>query len=223
MVQFQAVLTGGQIKQRRMRIKSVYNDYFSQPGTSPFLSQMVAQYLNLINWQSAEEETRKISTLVGQSTLHSLFHCSRHHQWSDTTGGMPVTTFAKQYQMPDGQMELVILTERARNQSWCDLETIFENKKNLLKKAFQMHIPLDRVIQRLHQLEAPQATLYYFLNHIPDLSKRLTLARTVHCAKAIIDSYVGLKLKADLVVYKDTLPAGSPERFYADKCLGKFK
>lgn len=222
MIQFVAVIAGGQIKQRRARIKSIYNDYFSQPGTSSFLSQMVANYLNLMNWQSAEEETRKIATLSGQSTLHSLFHCSRSHQWTDTTGGMPVTTFAKQYQVPDGQMEYVILTERARNQSWCDLETIFE-KKNLLKKAFQMHIPLDRVILRLHQLEAPPATLYYFLNHIPDLSKRLTLSRNVHCAKAIIDSYVGLKLKADLVVYKDTLPAGSPERFYADKCIGKFK
>lgn len=221
MVQFLAVVSNGQLKQRRMRIKSIYNDYFSQPGTSPFLSQMVANFLNLMNWQAAEEEARKID-LVGESTLYSLFHCSRNHQWTDTAGGMPVLAFAKQYQVPDGQMEFVILTERASNHSWCDLETVFE-RKNLLKKAFLMHIPLDRVIQRLHALEAPQATLYFFLNHVPDLGKRLSIARNVNCAKAIIDSYVGLKLKADLMVYKDTLSAGSPERFYADKCIAKFK
>lgn len=222
MVQFSTVIASSQIKQRRMRIKSIYNDYFSQPGTSSFLSQMVANYLNLMNYQASEEETRKMTNLVGESTLHSLYHCSRHHQWTDTSAGMPVLSFAKQYQVPDGQMEFVILTERAKNQSWLDLESIFE-KKNLLKKAFQMHIPIDRAVLRLHHLDAPSATLFYFLSHIPDLAKRLTLARTVKCPKAVIDSYVGLKLKADLVVYKDSLLAGSPERFYADKCISKFK
>lgn len=221
MVQFLAVVSSGQLKQRRMRIKSIYNDYFSQPGTSSFLSQMVATYLNLMNWQAAEEETRKVN-LVGESVLHSLFHCSRNQQWTDTTGGAPVFSFAKQYQVPEGQTEYVILTERARHQSWCDLETIFE-KKHLLKKVFQLHIPLDRVIVRLHELNAPPATLYYFLSNIPDLAKRSTIAKAVHCPKAIIESYVGLKMKPELSVYKESLPPGSPERFYADKCLAKFK
>lgn len=222
MVQFKAVVSSGQMKQRRMRIKSIYNDYFSQPGTSSFLSETVAHFLNLMNWQAEEETAKKMDNLVGQSMLQSLYHCSRIHQWTDAAGGTPVVSFAKQYLVPDQQLEYVILTERARNQSWCDLEWIFE-KKHLLKKSFQLHIPLDKAILRLRHLEAPPATLYYFLNHVSDLNKRLTLARTVNCPKAVIDSYVGLRLKADLIVYKDTLPAGSPERFYADKCIAKFK
>lgn len=222
MVQFWAVISNGPKSHRRMRIKAVYNDYFSQPGTSAFLSQVVASYLNLMNWQASEEEARKINHLLGESTLHSLHHCSRHNPWADTSGGMPVMSFAKQFQVPDTQLELVLVTERATKQSWCDLETIFE-KKNLLKRSFQMQLPLDKVIARLHQLGAPPATLYYFLNQIPDLNRRLTISRSVGCAKAIIDSYVGLKLRADLIVYKDSLPAGSPERFYADKCLSKLK
>lgn len=222
MVQFKTVLASGQAGQRRARLKAIYNDYFSQPGTSSFLSQTVANYLNLMNWQATEEESRKSLNLVGQSTLQSLFHCSRTHQWTDASGGMSVHSFAKQYQVPDAQLEYILLTERAMSKSWCDLETIFE-KKNLLKKSFQLHIPLDRVLLRLHQLDAPQATLYYFLNQIADCNGRLLMSRTVNCAKATIDSYVGLKLKADLVVYKDSLPAGSPERFYADKCIAKLK
>lgn len=223
MVQFSAAIASGESKQKMARIKTVYNDYFSQPGTSSFLSEMVASYLNLMSWQVVEEDSKKgVSGLIGASTIRTLFHCSRHHHWTDPSGGMPVLSFAKQYQVPDAQLEYVILTERAKNQSWCDLESIFE-KKQLLKKSFQLHIPLEKVILRLQRLNAPQATLYYFLNQEPDYNKRLALARTVNCIKAIIDCYVGLKLKPDLVAYKDVLLGGSPEKFYADQCIAKLK
>lgn len=221
MLQFRAVFASGQVGQRRAKLKAIYNDYFSQPGTSSFLSQTVANYLNLMNWQATEEEAKKTQNLIGESTLRSLFHCSRTRV-PDASGGMSVHSFAKQYQVTDAQLEYILLTERAMSKSWCDLETIFE-RKNLLKRSFQLHLPLDRVLLRLHQLNAPQATLYYFLNQIADCNKRLSMSRTVNCAKATIESYVGLKLKADLVVYKDSLPAGSPERFYADKCIAKCK
>lgn len=227
MVHLTAVVKSSQGREtKRQRIKSIYNDYFAQPGTSPFLSQMVANYLNLMNWQAGEQGARNQPDLVGESTLRSLFHCSRGHHWPDqTTGTVSVNNphaFAKQYQVMDGQFEYVVLIERARNEAWMDLETIFE-KKNLLKRGFQMQIPLDKAILKLHHLKAPQGTLFYFLNKITDLQRRLTLSRSVQCPKAIIDCYVGLKLKGDLAVYKDSLPGGSPERFYADKCLAKLK
>lgn len=227
MLQFLAVIKQNYgMEAKRQKIKTVYNDFFSQPGTSPFLSQMMATYLNLLDWQVSEKTKGGpySASLVGKPALESLFYCSHTHNWSEsqsTTINNPYV-FAKQYQISQSQFEWIVLTERGRSQAWCDLDGLFE-KKQFMKVSFHMNIPLDKVIFRLFELDAPQAILYKFLSRIEDHQKRLLMARKVGSAKSIVDALVGLKAKQELGLYLENLPKGSPNRFYADSAFDNMK
>uniref|UniRef100_A0A1B0DDE1 Vps16 C-terminal domain-containing protein n=1 Tax=Phlebotomus papatasi TaxID=29031 RepID=A0A1B0DDE1_PHLPP len=175
----------------------------------------LADQLNLLEWQSAEDKS-----LLDKPVLESLYRVCQRHKWSDNKSPSPGNpyNFAKAYQISASQFEWIALNERARSKAWKDLDGLFE-KKTFIKASFAINIPLDKVILRLHELEAPFPVLNTFLGKIDDTQKRLSLARKVGAVRSVIDCLVAMKDKAELVNLRNGLVEGTPERFYAENCL----
>ncbi|XP_055679474.1 vacuolar protein sorting-associated protein 16B isoform X1 [Lutzomyia longipalpis] len=216
MLQYRLAVTTSNVDLKRRKLAKVHSDYFLQPGASAFHARFLADQLSLLDWQLGEDKS-----LLDKPTLESLYHVCQKYKWTDNKSlpgpGNPYN-FAKLYQISASQFEWIVLNERARSKAWKDLDGLFE-KKTFIKSAFCIHIPLDRVILRLHQLEAPVAVLNTFLGKIDDTQRRLTLARKVGAMRTVIDCLVTQKDKSELLAVRNSLQEGSPERFYADNCL----
>ncbi|XP_055641246.1 vacuolar protein sorting-associated protein 16B [Toxorhynchites rutilus septentrionalis] len=208
------------IEFKRQRLKKIYNDYFSQPGANTFYAQLVANYLNLLDFQQSQQLTND------QSVLEILFYICSRYKWGDSSVQSYENPFklAEAHQVSQSQLEWVALNERAKRQAWLDFEHIFEKKAwlNIKQKSFNMHIPIDKTILRLFSLHAPDPVLISFLNKVEDPARRLALARNVKSKKGIIDALVGLKDRTELENYQNTLAAGTEERFYAENALKTF-
>lgn len=234
MVQFNAVVhSSSNIETKKAKLKRMYADYFSQPGTSQFYAHFVATYINLLEFQLAEKAAGHsgAQSIVGKSVLETLNYVCSRHTWSDASPTTPTNTktFSDTYQILPAQYEWVALNERARAQAWRDVEALFDKKSwhSLNSKTFQIHIPLDRVILQLHQLKAPSAVLVHFLSYMEDGHRRLAIARRVGAVRGQIDALAALKDKVMLENFKNSLAQGSEERFYAENVLknmtGKWK
>lgn len=215
MFQYRLAVTTSNVDLKRRKLAKVHSDYFLQPGASQFHARFLADQLNLLEWQSAEDKS-----LLDKPVLESLYRVCQRHKWSDNKSPSPGNpyNFAKTYQISASQFEWIALNERARSKAWKDLDGLFE-KKTFIKASFAINIPLDKVILRLHELEAPFPVLNTFLSKIDDTQKRLSLARKVGAVRSVIDCLVAMKDKAELVNLRNGLVEGTPERFYADNCL----
>ncbi|XP_058453840.1 vacuolar protein sorting-associated protein 16B [Malaya genurostris] len=220
------------IEFKRQRLKKIYADYFSQPGANVFYAQLVANYINLIEFQIAEQHSNglNVGSILDQSVLNTLFYVCGRYKWGDTSLQTNENPFklVEAHQVAQSQFEWIALNERARRQAWLDFEHIFEKKAwlNLKQKSFNIHIPLDKTILRLFALHAPDPVLSNFLSKVEDPQRRLVLARKVNAKKTIIDALVALKDRIELESYRNSLDAGTEERFYAEnaiKSLNKWK
>lgn len=234
MVQFSALVQScSNIETKKNKLKRMYSDYFSQPGTNPFYSHFIATYINLLEFQLNEKAAGHsgAQSIVGTSPLETLTYVCSHHKWGDPATPTTETPlkFSETYQILPAQYEWVTLNERAKGKAWRDVETLFDKKSwhSLKAKTFQIHIPLEKVILQLHLLQAPNAVLGHFLSFMDDGQRRLALARRVGAVKGQIDAMAALKDKAGLENFKNNLTQGSEERFYAENILknmtGKWK
>ncbi|GAB0096727.1 Vacuolar protein sorting-associated protein 16B [Sergentomyia squamirostris] len=215
MFQFRLAVTTSNVDQKRRKLAKVHSDYFVQPGGSSFHARFLLDVLNLLEYQSTD-----VKECLDKPALETLYHVCQKHRWTDNktpTPGNPYN-FAKLYQISASQFEWIVLNERGRSKAWRDLDALFE-KKTFIKSTFSIHIPLDKVVIRLHQLEAPTPVLNTFLSKIDDTQKRLILARKVEAVRTVIDCLVALKEKGDLLTVRNGLEPGTPDRFYADNCL----
>ncbi|XP_055614274.1 vacuolar protein sorting-associated protein 16B [Uranotaenia lowii] len=215
------------IEFKRQRLKKIYNDYFSQPGANNFYAQLVANYINLLEFQVAQQHSSNapmVGSILDQSVLVTLFYvCSRYRWGIDTALATHENPFklVEAHQVSQSQFEWIALNERAKQQAWLDFEHIFERKAwlNLKQKSFNLHIPLDKTILRLFALHAPEPVLNGFLVKVEDPHRRLTLARRVNAKKGIVDALVALKDRSELENFRNGLEEGTEERFYAENAL----
>ena len=216
---------------KRQRLKKMYADYFSQPGSNGFYSQIVANYINLLEFQLAEKASGHAgaSEIVDKSVLETLYDlCGRFKWTTDHHASQSVENpykLAENHQISTSQFEWIALNERGQKQAWLDLDGIFEKKGWLnlkSKKTFAIHIPLDRAILRLYSLNAPDPVMNTFLGQVEDPQRRLALAKKVLAKKGIVDALVACKDKIELENYKNSLDAGTEERFYAENALKSF-
>lgn len=219
MMQFQVFVTStSNIEVRKQKLKQMYSNYFTQPGCNVFYSVMISNYINLLEWQSAEKT--KDTNILNASVLRTLYYISEKQ--SPT---MTPQQFAELYNISAPQYQWITLNERAKSQAWLDIQLLFENKSWTAKfktKSFQIHIPLERTILQLHSLSAPAAILNQFLSHVDDPQRRLMLSKRVNAVRSEIDSLVLLKDKAGLESLRDRLDQASEERFYADNAIKNF-
>ncbi|XP_059620786.1 vacuolar protein sorting-associated protein 16B [Phlebotomus argentipes] len=213
MLQYRLAVSTSNADLKRRKLSKVHNDYFLQPGAPIFHTRFVSDQLSLLEWQATE-------ALADKTVLESLYHACERHKWTDSKSLSPGNPYnmARKYQISASQFEWIALNERARSKAWKDLDALFE-RKTFIKSSFAIHIPLDKVVLRLHQLEAPVPVLNAFLARIDDTPKRLTLARKVGAVRSVIDCLVALKDKAELLTVRNSLEQGTPDRFYADNCL----
>lgn len=219
MVQFHiAVTTTSNIDTRKQKLKLIFSNFFTQSDSHSFYSQMITNYINLLEWQSMEKSKGTIN-VINTSVLKSLYYISEKQSPSLTA-----QQFAELYNVCTAQYEWITLNERARSQAWRDIEPLFEKKSwtKFKTKSFQIHIPLERTILQLHSLSAPVAVLNQFLSHVDDPNRRLMLSKRVNALRSEIDSLVLLKDKINLESLRDRLEAGSEERFYAENAIKNF-
>lgn len=220
MMQFQVACTSSSnIDSRKQKLKQIYSNYFTQPGCNVFYSQMLANYINLLEWQSTEK-TKDTTNLTNASVLRTLYYVSEKQSPTLTP-----QQFAELYNISAPQYQWITLNERAKSQAWLDIQPLFENKSWTAKfktKSFQIHIPLERTVLQLHALSAPAAILNQFLSHVDDPTRRLMLSKRVNAVHSEIDSLVLLKDKVSLESLRDRLEVGSEERFYADNAIKNF-
>ncbi|XP_058822467.1 vacuolar protein sorting-associated protein 16B [Topomyia yanbarensis] len=213
------------IEFKRQRLKKIYADYFSQPGANVFYAQLVANYINLIEFQIAEQHSNSstVGSILDSSVLNTLFYVCGKYKWGDTSLQTNENPFklVEAHQVAQSQFEWIALNERAKRQAWLDFEYIFEKKAWLIlkQKSFNIHIPLDKTILRLFALHAPDPVLSNFLGKVEDPQRRLALAKKVNAKKAIVDALVALKDRTELESYRNTLDAGTEERFYAENAI----
>uniref|UniRef100_A0A182TLR3 Vps16 C-terminal domain-containing protein n=1 Tax=Anopheles melas TaxID=34690 RepID=A0A182TLR3_9DIPT len=212
---------------KRQRLKKIYSDYFSQPGANSFYAQLVANYMNLLEYQMGELHSSgggsKAVAIQDKSVLETLNYACGKYKWGDTSLQTNDNPFklSEYHQVSQAQFEWIALNERAKQQAWLDFDHIFERKAwlNLKQKSFKINIPIDRTILRLHALHAPDPVLNTFLAKVEDPQRRLALARKVQSKHGIVDALVLLKDRAELEAYRSTLDSGTEERLYAENAL----
>lgn len=208
---------------KKQRLKKVFSDYFTQPNIVPLYSQIAASAINLLEWQQLENTSSNASHIVNSSALETLYYVCSKHKWKDasSTDHKSPQVFINDHQISLPHFEWVALNERAKAQAYLDLDGLFEKASwlSMKQKQFHMNIPLEAAIIRLHQLKAPPAVLNSFLSKVQDPSKKLALAKEVKATRSIIDALSALKEKQELEQYRDSLPDGTEERFYADNSL----
>ncbi|XP_021706182.1 vacuolar protein sorting-associated protein 16B [Aedes aegypti] len=213
------------IEFKRQRLKKIYCDYFSQPGANSFYAQLVANYINLLDLQVAEQHSNSSTagSILDRSVLETLFYICGRYKWGDTSHQTNENPFklAEAHQVAQSQFEWVALNERAKNQAWMDFEHIFEKKAwlNLKQKSLNIHIPIDKTILRLFSLHAPDPVLNNFLAKVEDPQRRLALARRVNAKRGIVDALVALKDRVELENFARSLESGTEERYYADNAF----
>lgn len=226
LIQFEVAAKGcSNLETRKTKLKRIYADYFSQPGTNQFYSNFVATYINLLEFQLSEKAAGHAGAqnIPGFPVLETLNYVLSRHKWNDTAQ-TPVDNpfkFAEIYSVTSSQLEWVALNERARSQAWRDVELLFEKKSwhTLKSKKFQIHIPLEKAILQLYSLNAPCAVLNHFLSHLDDPHRKLMLSKKVNATRSIIDALVSLKDKVELENIREKLAQGTEERFYAENAL----
>ncbi|XP_050088443.1 vacuolar protein sorting-associated protein 16B [Anopheles aquasalis] len=221
------VCSTSNVEFKRQRLKKIYGDYFSQPGSNSFYAQLVANYINLLEYQSSELHatggSKAAVEIQDKSVLETLHYVCGKYKWGDTSLQTNDNPFklAENHQISQAQFEWIALNERAKQQAWLDFDHIFEKKAwlNLKQKSFKLNIPIDRTILRLHALHAPEPVINTFLAKVEDPQRRLALARRVNSKHGTIDAMVLLKDRAELEVYRSTLESGTEERLYAENAL----
>jgi VPS33B-interacting protein in polarity and apical restriction len=220
-LQFQSAVGSKNVIQKLEKMKKI-QELFKHANCNPFLAQQVANYVSLLEMQINERLHFQPNDILEKSTIETLyFACGKFQKWSDPTVNSLTNPFkiVETYGVPQAQFEWIALNERGKSQAWMDIEGLFEKKSMLKKKTFAIHIPLELAILRLHHLRAPQAVLNTFLQHLDDPERRLALSKKVGAIHSIVESLVQLKNAQELQEFKETLPSGTAEYFYAEKAI----
>lgn len=210
---------------KKQKLNKIYNEYFGGGSVHSFYTNIVINYISLLDWQLNEKiHNPKLTKILDSSVLESLYYACMNHKWnasSDMATSGP-QKFADTYKISQSQFDWIVLNERAHRQAWLDLENIFDRKSwHSLKtsKSFSINVPLDRAILQLSALDAPVAVLNQFLGHIDDPQRRLALAKKLNAGKSIVDALIELKNRTELESYLGTLQIGNEVRFYGENAL----
>lgn len=220
-LQFQSAVGSKNVIQKLEKMKKI-QELFKHSSCNPFLAQQVANYMSLLEMQINERLLFQPQDVLEKSVVETLYYaCGKYQKWSDPTVNSLTSPFkiVEKYIVSQAQFEWIALNERGKSQAWMDIEGLFEKKSVLKKKSFAIHIPLELAILRLHHLRAPQAVLNTFLQHLDDPERRLALSKKVGAIHSIVESLVLLKNAQELQEFKETLPSGTAEYFYAEKAI----
>jgi len=218
LLQFSAIVQSKNAIQKLDKLKKTQELF-----TNPFLLNQVQSYINLLELQINERMYFQPHDVIDKSVLETLYYaCNKFQKFSEpqTTSITNPFKIVEQFNVAPAQFEWIALNERAKSQAWRDIESLFEKKSSMLKKkTFAIHIPLEIVILKLHQLRAPQAVLNAFLQHVEDLERRLALSKRVGAIHSIVDALTILKDKRSLEEFKESLASGTAEYFYTEKAI----
>lgn len=223
LLQFNAIAKSKHAIQKLDKLKNTIH-MFDRPMCNPFLKNQVQSYISLLELQINEKIFFQPHDVIDKSVLHTMYYaCGKFPKFIDPAQKSLLTNpykMCETFSVSNAQFEWIALNERAKSQAWKDVELLFEKKSNMLKKkTFVINIPLEIAILKLHHLKAPQAILNYFLQHVEDPKRRLTLSKRVGAIHSIIDSLAILKDKRSLEEFKESLPNGTAEYFYTEKVL----
>lgn len=223
LLQFSATVQSKNAIRKLEKLKLIQNS-FNKPSSSPFLLNQLQSYIKLLELQINERMYFQPHDLIDKSVLQTLyFACSKFQKFPELMQNTSTTNpykICEQFNVNSAQFEWILLIERGKAQAWRDIEILFEKKSAVLKKkVFQINIPLEIAILKLHQLRAPQAILNSFLQHVEDPERRLTLSKKVGAIHSIVDSLAILRDKRALEEFKESLPSGTAEYFYTEKVI----
>lgn len=173
---------------------------------------ILENFIKFLEWQQE-------SGIMGNSVVECLYQACRDH-WNEVKGSVTSPlTLSQQQGISDKQFQWTVISARAELQAWHDIESMFVAKSWLGGRKAKASLSMEHIVTELHKHGAPSNVLLMYLQLIDNIEKRLSVARALHCHKAIIDVYVSQRDRQALVSYKATLHPQSEDYFYAENAL----
>ncbi|XP_026293560.1 spermatogenesis-defective protein 39 homolog [Frankliniella occidentalis] len=217
MKQYQLCSSTQNVQRQIQKLRSCISSHFVQ-GDSP-LKKLAQNHVALLEWELAVGEMDK-ENLIGKSAVECLAHACRLH-WEDPRGS-PTNPFAlaQLHGINEKQLHWTILSERASQKAWPDIDSVFITKNWIGSGSkLKLAIPIDKVVIQLHSKGAPNDVLSKYLGFVDSYEKRIALAQKIGCHKTVIDSYAALRDRQGIQGYKATLHPGSEEFLHAEGVL----
>ncbi|XP_075228048.1 vacuolar protein sorting 16B [Lycorma delicatula] len=183
--------------------------------------QYIEKFIKLLEWQKMAKIPKSDDDVdeVGLSVVDCLSYACENH-WSEAQGSAySPFVIAQQHGVSDKQFQWTVLLVRGKLKAWEDIENFFITKRWLGGRKLKASVPMEQVVLRLHSLEAPTNILISYLSLIDNIDKRLKIARSIECHKAVIDIFATQRDRISLLNYEARLIPQSEEYIYAKTVL----
>ncbi|KAJ1527851.1 hypothetical protein ONE63_007791 [Megalurothrips usitatus] len=217
MKQYQLCCATPNVQRQIQKVKSCISSHFVQGD--PALKRIAQNHIELLEWEQAVGAMAN-EDLIGKSAVECLAHACRLH-WNDPRDS-PTNPFslAQRHGICEKQLHWTILSERAAQQAWSDIDSVFITKNWIGSGTkLKLSLPIEKVVIQLNSKGAPTEVLAKYLGFVDNQERRITLAQKLMCHKTVIDGYAALRDRQGLQGYKATLHPGSEHFLYAEGVL----
>ncbi|CAK1540966.1 unnamed protein product [Leptosia nina] len=217
MYQYQHIVKtqGNSVDGLQRKLNNLLSNNFNQPGIDSHSTKMLSDYIKLLEWQTCANKTE----LNNRSALDCLAYTCRSH-WHEGAGKtMSPLTLCQRQQITPLQYDWVVLNVHANSGKWDVVESLFTTKDWLGRTIASFHIPIEALLSKLSELQAPKYLMTNFINKIQNSDKRLKLAHKYKIHSVVIESHMKQKDRSALTNYKMTLSPQSEEYILAENTL----
>ncbi|XP_069116674.1 spermatogenesis-defective protein 39 homolog [Argopecten irradians] len=159
------------------------------------------------------------SSIINMSVITTLYYCCFYHAGLSENSLASPAAIRRDYKLTDKQFMWIALSARSRLKQWNGIEELFMTKGWFGGTKTKAVIGFDRVCEVLHNTSAPLDILSKYLRMVDNAEKRITLAKKFKCHDIVVDTYVAMKDRAELIDYAKKLIAHSREAYYAQDAL----
>lgn len=230
-MEFESILNRKEAtKEKRLSLQRLLASVLDESTTSSHKNTVNSVYLQLMEsslklmdfsskFKCNEEHFSPVEMLYNYYLLGNNFG----KEPSDKSGSFSIPLqFCVDQNISNAQFEWTVLNACARSKSYGILEGLFEKDgrwPGIKTKQFQINFALESAIQRLYDLEAPNALIYRFLARMANSDEKLELAKRVDCIKMVIDVLLLKKDSKALQTLRQTIDDKSELQFHCDNAL----
>ncbi|XP_034947529.1 spermatogenesis-defective protein 39 homolog [Chelonus insularis] len=180
----------------------------------------VKNFIKLLEWKVAVKSSGKYNGLPENNTVLEFLKYSCQNYWNIGENELlSPMLLSNQHSITPRQYQKVVLKTRVSIQAWDDIDRLLLSKGWLGSEKLQTNLPIEDILNILHQGQAPTFILDKFLKYVDNIKRRLQLAKSFGCARTVIQIFGTLGDRTALLEYKDTLTPQSESYFLAEKTL----
>lgn len=173
--------------------------------------QIVDSFIRLLEWEGS------VNLPLGEPVSVCLEHACKLH-W-DSKGPSSPFSLVEDQAVSERLFQWITLNVKAAARLWPDIDSLFITKGWLGNKRVKTELPMDEVVMKLHELDAPQAVLLVYLDLIDNVEKKLEVAKRVHCHRVVIDVYMSQRDRLSILKYRANLEPQSEDFIFAEQAL----